>query len=153
MAASSQTAHVISRGSFRLAVVVGGATVATAVATGVVFAAQLMTHAPQRAIAARASAQSPPTAAKVARELGRLSAVVDGGRIGQVSCVEGDSGSYACSYVRPGPGSAVCALAMLKWTPQDLSGAYTVQSSGRVGLSPADCGPVTKVLHVLGTSG
>lgn len=89
----------------------------------------------------------------VADELSRLSAVVDGGRIGQVSCIAGGPGSYVCSYVRAGANSAVCAVAMLAWTPQNLSGMFTVQSSGRVALAAAECGPVTKVLHVLGTSG
>jgi hypothetical protein len=41
---------------------------------------------------------------------------------------------------------------MLKWTPEDMARTYTVQSSGRVALMAAECGPVTKVLHVLGTS-
>jgi hypothetical protein len=145
---------MLSRRSFRLAVVIGGATVAAAIATSVVFAAELITQAPRPAIAsAHAVAQKAPPAAKVARELTKLSAVVDSGRIGQVSCLEGDPGSYVCSYVRAGSDSAVCAVAMLKWTPLDMSRAYTVQSSGRVSLSAAECGPVKKVLHVLGTSG
>jgi hypothetical protein len=40
---------------------------------------------------------------------------------------------------------------MLKWAPEGAS-TYTVLQSGRVDLAPAECGPVTKVLHVLGTS-
>lgn len=146
--------HVLSRRSFRLVVVVGGATVAATIATGVVFAAGMMTHPVRQAVpSARPAVQRPPTAARVARELSQLSAVVDSGRIGQVSCLEGDPGSYVCSYVRAGANSAVCAVAMLKWTPLDLSRSYAVQSSGRVSLAAAECGPVTKVLHVLGTSG
>ena len=134
--------------------VVGGATIAAVTATGVVFAAQLMTHAPRRAAAPVAAAvPTPPTAAQVARDLAGLSAVVDGARIGQISCLEGDPGSYVCSYVRAGAGSAVCAVAMLKWTPFERSRTYTVQTSGRVPLAPSRCGPVQQVLHALGTAG
>ena len=144
---------MLTRRSFRLAVVVGGAIVAATVATGVVFAAHLMTHAPRRAAAPiHVTAPSPPSAAKVASELSKLSVVGDGGRIGQVSCLQGAPGSYVCSYVRAAGESAVCAVAMLKWTPEDLSRTYIVQTSGRVSLSPAECGPVKRVLHVLGTS-
>lgn len=154
MDASSQSSHVLGRRAFRLAVVVGGATIAAAIATGVVFAAQLMTHVARPAVAATHPAeQRPPAAAKVATELSELSAMIDGGRIGQVSCLQGDPGSYVCSYVRAGADSPVCAVAMLKWTPQDLSRTYSVQASGRVALAAAECGPVKKVLHVLGTSG
>ena len=73
-------------------------------------------------------------------------------KIGNASCVQGDPGSYACSFVRFAPPKpSVCAVAILKWTPGGDS-TYTVQTTGRVPLAPGQCGPVKKVLHVLGTS-
>ncbi len=70
-----------------------------------------------------------------------------------VSCLAGGDGSYACSYVRTQPGNAgTCGVAILRWTPNGAS-TFTVQTAGRVALAPEQCGPVTKVLHVLGTSG
>ena len=71
----------------------------------------------------------------------------------QVSCIEGSVGSYACSFVRalpPQPG--VCSVALLRWTP-DAGSTYTVTTAGRVDLPATQCGPVTKVMHVLGTGG
>jgi hypothetical protein len=145
---------------FRLAVALGATVVAAATAAGVVLGAGLLMHAnplptPQ---AAAAATPRPPTAAAVA---GQLSGVAnahatltgDGGRIAQVSCVSAAPGSYACSYVRTIPGNGgICAVALLRWTPESAD-TYTVQTSGRVALAPAACGPVRKVLHVLGTSG
>jgi hypothetical protein len=70
-----------------------------------------------------------------------------------VSCISGGPGSYACSYVRTLPGNAgTCGVAILRWTPNAAS-TFTVQTAGRVALAPAQCGPVTKVLHALGSSG
>ena len=146
---------MLSRRSFRLAVVVGGTTIAAATAVGVVFAAQLVTG-PRPAVP-HAQRVTPPSAAEVVQHLVGVSnahamATGSAARIGKASCVEGDPGSYVCSYVRGvSPGDRVCAVAMLKWTPNGES-TYTVLQSGRVDLAPGDCGPVTKVLHVLGTS-
>jgi len=142
-------------------VVVGGATIAAATAVGVVFAAQLVTG-PRHVVAhpqrvTNAQRVTPPSAVEVAQHLVGVSnahamATGSAARIGKASCVEGDPGSYVCSYLRVSPASAgVCAVAMLKWTPNGQS-TYTVLNSGRVDLAPGDCGPVTKVLHVLGTS-
>jgi hypothetical protein len=55
--------------------------------------------------------------------------------------------------VRSVPGkNRDCAVAILNWTPHGDS-TYTVQTAGKVALAPEECGPVKKVLHVLGTSG
>jgi len=150
---------VLGRRSFRLTVVIGGATIAAATAAGVVFAAQLVTG-PRPAVShARLHrvTTTPPSASEVAQHLVGVSnahamAIGSSVRIGKASCVEGDPGNYACSYVRgASPNARVCAIAMLRWTPKGAS-TYTVLQSGRVDLAPAECGPVTKVLHVLGTS-
>jgi hypothetical protein len=144
---------------FRLAVALGAMVVAVVTAAGVVLAAQLV--APGKATPAAAAAVvrvHAPTAESVA---GQLAGVANahatltgaGGRIDHVSCISAAPGSYACSYVRTIPGNGgVCAVAILRWTPQSTD-TYTVQTSGRVALAPGDCGPVKKVLHVLGTSG
>jgi hypothetical protein len=139
------------------------------VAASVVFAAQFVTG-PHQARAAAASAsrarhleisvvarRDPPSAREVAQDFldvnnAHATAIGSAARFGKVSCLQGDPGSYVCSYVRTVPPSAgVCAVAMLKWTP-DATSTYTVQTAGRVSLTPAACGPVTKVLHALGTS-
>jgi hypothetical protein len=112
------------------------------------------TPAAHAAIAPR----TPPAAAEVAAQLtgvanNHATLTGAGGRIAQVSCIAGGRGSYACSYVRTIPGNGgICAVAILEWTP-DAASTYTVKTSGRVSLPAARCGPVTKVLHVLGTSG
>jgi hypothetical protein len=62
-------------------------------------------------------------------------------------------GSYACSFVRTVRGTnSDCAVAILAWTPHGDS-TYTVKTAGKVALAPEECGPVKKVLHVLGNSG
>jgi len=149
---------VLGRRSFRLTVVIGGATIAAATAVGVVFAAQLVTGPRPAASHAHVHRMTttPPSASEVAQHLVGVSnahAMATGSsvRIGKASCVEGDPGNYACSYVRGVSTGRVCAIAILKWTPKGAS-TYTVLQSGRVDLAPAECGPVTKVLHVLGTS-
>jgi len=143
---------------FRLAVALGSTVVAVATATCVVFAAQLVTQGRTTPSAAAAASVRPPEASSVA---GQLAGVVNahatatgaGGRIDHVSCVSAAPGSYACSYVRTIPGNGgVCAVALLRWTPESAS-TFTVQASGRVALPAAECGPVRKVFHVLGTSG
>jgi hypothetical protein len=143
---------------FRLAVALGATVVAVATAAGVVLAAQLVTEDNDTSAAAAAASVRPPTATSVA---GQLAGVADahatltgeGGRIDHVSCVSAAPGSYACSYVRTIPGNGgICAVALLRWTPKSMD-TYTVQTSGRVALAPEQCGPVRKVLHVLGTSG
>ena len=76
-----------------------------------------------------------------------------GGTIAHVSCLQGSPRSYACSFVRTSPSKgSSCGVAILLWTPEGNS-TFTVQTAGRVALAPDECGPVTKVLHVLGTSG
>ena len=81
------------------------------------------------------------------------SAIVGGGKIAHVSCLQGGPRSYACSFVRTARAkSSSCAVAILSWTPARAS-TFTVQTAGRVALAPSECGPVAKVLHVLGTSG
>jgi len=145
---------------FRLAIALGATVVAAATAAGVVLAAGLVTPAkPSSASAAApAPARRAPTAEAVAAQLAGVAnthatLTGAGGRIDRVSCVSAAPGSYACSYVRTIPGNGgVCAVALLEWTPESQD-TYTVQTSGRVALSPARCGPVRKVLHVLGTSG
>jgi hypothetical protein len=75
------------------------------------------------------------------------------GTITGASCLEGSPGSYACSFVRTVRGrNSDCAVAILAWTPHGDS-TYTVKTAGKVALAPKECGPVKKVLHVLGTSG
>jgi hypothetical protein len=142
---------------FRLVVALGATVVAVVTATTVVFAAQLMT--PDRATpSASAAAPVPPSAAAVAGELAGVTnahatLTGEGGRIGHVSCVSAAPGAYACSYVRTIPGNGgICAVALLRWTP-DGADTFTVQTSGQVALPAAQCGPVKKVMHVLGTSG
>jgi hypothetical protein len=143
---------------FRLAAVALGALVVAATAAGVVLAARFVS--PGRTVnAAPAHLQARgPTAAAVADQLAgasnaRSEMTADGRRISHVSCISGGPGSYACSYVRTVPGKGVtCALAILRWTPSGAS-TFTVQTAGRVALPPRRCGPVAKVLHVLGTSG
>jgi len=143
-------------GSFRFGAVVAAALVAAAVAASVVFGAQLMTQGTKAARAATFVSR-PPTAEAVAEQLAGVAnahaAKVGGAKIGHVSCIQGSPSSYACSYVRivPAKGSS-CAVAILRWTPHADS-TFSVQTSGRVDLAPAECGPVRKVLHVLGTSG
>jgi hypothetical protein len=142
---------------FRLVVAIGATVVAVVTATAVVFAAQLM--APDRATpAASAAAPVPPSASSVAGQLAGVTnahatLTGEGGRIGHVSCIAAAPGAYACSYVRTIPGNGgVCAVALLRWTP-DTADTFTVQTSGQVALPAAQCGPVKKVMHVLGTSG
>jgi hypothetical protein len=143
---------------FRFVVGVGGAVVVIATAAGVVLAARLVAGGKTALPAAAAAPMRPPTAGAVA---GQLAGVANahatltgaGGRIEHVSCISGGRGSYACSYVRTVPGNGgVCAVALLRWTPHSAS-TFTVQTSGRVALAPGRCGPVTRVLHALGTSG
>jgi hypothetical protein len=126
------------------------------VAASVVFGAQLLTQGTKAARAAIVL-DSPPTAEAVAVQLAGVvnahAAKVGGGKIGHVSCLQGSPASYACSYVRiESVKGSSCALAILRWTPHADS-TFTVQTSGRVALAPSECGPVRKVLHVLGTSG
>ena len=162
MGASNQSSQVLSRRSFRLAVVVGSAIIAATTAVGVVFAAQLVSRPHQARAAKRASARpatpTPPSAREVERHFvgvnnAHAAQIKSRARIGNASCVQGNPGSYVCSFVRTVPPKpAVCAVAMLKWTPTGTS-TYTVEQAGRVALPAAQCGPVQKVLHVLGTSG
>ncbi len=157
MAMAREPTQALGTRSYRLAIVVGTTTTATALAVAVVFGAQLVSGTPRPAAAATSS-PSPPSAVDVARELAGLinahsKAIGSAARIGRVSCVQGGPGSYACSYVRVVPPAAgVCAVALLRWTPHTAS-TYTVGTVGRVALSPGACGPVTKVLHVVGSSG
>jgi hypothetical protein len=154
--------QALSRRRFRLAVAVGGAVLAAGTAAGVVFAAGAVSaDATARASAQRAPTDVSPSAARVARDLvgSANSAAVSlgskggGGTIADASCLKGSPGSYACSFVRSVPGkSRDCAVAILNWTPHGDS-TYTVQTAGKVALAPEECGPVKKVLHVLGTSG
>jgi len=132
---------------------VGAALVVAASAAGVVFGARLTQGKP--AHAAGAVVLRAPTAAAVAEQLAGAtnarSAMTGGGKLGHVSCIQGSPRSYACSYVRIRSSASTCAVAILRWTPKGSS-TFTVQTSGRVALTPEQCGPVTKVLHVLGTS-
>jgi hypothetical protein len=142
-------------GSFRFGLFVAAALIVAAAATGVVFGARLM--GPGKAASAVPIAVAAPTAEAVAAQLAGAtnarSAMVGGGTIAHVSCLHGGARSYACSYVRTSPAKgSSCAVAILLWTPQ-LASTFTVQTAGRVALAPSRCGPVTKVLHVLGTSG
>ena len=143
-------------GSFRLGAFGAAALVSAGVAASVVFGAGLTTQGTKAARAATV-VDRPPTAEAVAAQLAGVAdaqaAKAGGGTIEHVSCLQGSPASYACSYVRtvPARGSA-CAVAILSWTPHGAS-TFTVQTAGRVALPPGDCGPVRRVLHVLGTSG
>jgi hypothetical protein len=141
---------------FRRAVVFGVALIAAATAAGVVFGAQLVTNAKTAKAAAVPVRTQEPTAAVFADQFAsaanaRSAMIGDGGTIGHVSCVEGSRASYACSFVRSRPGRG-SSCAILRWTQNPFS-AFVVQRAGRVAPPPAECGPVTNVLHVLGTSG
>lgn len=143
-------------GSFRLGFLGAAALTVAAVTVGVVFGAQLLTQG-KPPPAAAAIVRTPPTAEAVAVQLAGAtnarSAMVGGGELSHVSCLQGSPRSYACSFVRTtrAKGSS-CAVAILSWTPTRAS-TFTVQTAGRVALAPGECGPVAKVLHVLGTSG
>ena len=132
-------------------VAVFGTLIAAATAAGVVLVGGFASSG----VAARIQTK-PPTAAAVAIQLegavNARSGMTGGGRIDQASCVAGDPGGYACSYVRTVRSERSCGVAILRWTP-DADSTFTVQTAGRVALAPSACGPVTKVLHVVGTSG
>jgi len=149
-------------------VAAGGAFVAAATAAGVVLAANLVTTSHVRPGHRAASSRpelivrktvkdAPPAARVVETDFvdvanAHSAAIGSTAKIGKASCVQGDPGSYACSFVRAAPPKpSVCAVAILKWTPGSLS-TYSVQTTGRVPLAPSQCGPVQKVLHVLGNS-
>ena len=123
---------------------------AAATAAGVVLAAQVISGPTRTAAAARTTSRPAPTAAEVARDLVGVTTLAQGEWISRVSCVEGSTGSYVCSFARPQ--ADACAVAMLKWTP-DRPSMFTVQAAGRVLLAAEECGPVTEVLHALGASG
>ena len=139
----------------------GATLVAATTVAGVVFAGQLVTQGKTAKAATDDMPKAPdaaPDAQTVAVQLAvaanaRSRMTAGGGRIDHVSCIQGGPDSYACSYVRtvPSRGNS-CAVAILRWTPNPSS-TYTVQKAGRVRLAPEACGPVTRVLHVLGTSG
>jgi hypothetical protein len=133
--------------------------VAAGAATGVVLAADVVGpgHARRATVRSLAVGDVPPSAERVERDLvgstKAAAASMGGGTVANASCLQGSPGSYACSFVRAVPGKGLdCALAILKWTPHGDS-TYTVQTAGRVALAPEQCGPVKKVLHVLGTGG
>jgi hypothetical protein len=158
MPRSPQSSQVLGRRGFRLAVVIGGVTIAAATATGVVLAGHFVNppHALAHA-AVQKTARVTPTTSQVEHHLAGVvnvnsEAIGKAVRIEHVSCISGSPGSYACSYVRSTPSRpGICSVAILNWTP-DGDSTYTVMTAGRVALSAAACGPVTKVLHVLGTS-
>lgn len=150
----------MGRRGFRLAAVVGGATIAAATATGVVLAGHIANraHAANHTPAFHKATRATPTVSQVE---GQLAGVVNAHaaatgrseRIEHVSCITGGPGSYACSFVRTAPSqSGICSVAILRWTP-DGDSTYTIVTAGRVALAAAACGPVQKVLHVLGTGG
>jgi len=153
VAKSRQTAQSFGRRTFQLAVAAGGAFVAAATAAGVVLAASSRPEL----IVRKTVKDAPPAARVVETDFvdvanAHSAAIGSTAKIGKASCVQGDPGSYACSFVRAAPPKpSVCAVAILKWTPGSLS-TYSVQTTGRVPLAPSQCGPVQKVLHVLGNS-
>jgi hypothetical protein len=155
-----QSSQGFDKRAFELTLLLGGAMVAAVTALTVVFGSDLVVDANANAPAALVAIdpRTPPAAEQVERDLVGLTnahslAIGSAARIGHASCVSGGPGSYACSYVRiVPPGSGVCAVALLRWTPNKAS-TYTVTTAGRVALPANECGPVTKVLHVLGTSG
>jgi hypothetical protein len=153
-----QSSQGLGRRAFLLTLLVVGTVVAAIAALSVVFGAELVTSTNAPAAVAATDPRTPPTAAQVEQDLVGLAnthsvAIGSAARIRHASCVSGSPGSYACSYVRiVPPGGGVCAVALLRWTP-DRASTYTVTTAGRVSLPPEQCGPVTKVLHVLGTTG
>jgi hypothetical protein len=152
--------QALSRQRFRLVVAVASAVIASGTAAGVVFAAGVVTPGEIEPGQAQAAwpPETPPTAARVQIDLvgsPNAAAVSLGGSgtIAGASCLEGSPGSYACSFVRNVLGKGRdCAMAILAWTPHGDS-TYTVKTAGKVALAPEQCGPVKKVLHVIGTSG
>ena len=131
---------------------------ASIAAVGIVFGSQLVIGTAAPAAVVKHQHRTPPTPLQVESDLTgvantRSIEIGSPARLVHMSCISASPGSYACSYVRivpPNPGS--CALAVLEWTP-DSASTYTVKTAGRVALPPEKCGPVKKVLHVLGTSG
>jgi hypothetical protein len=162
VADSPHSPQALSRRTFWLVVAVAGFGLAAATAAGVVLAANVVSPGHIDRTTTRGSAAprtTPPSAARVELELvgatnAAATAMAGGGTIAHASCVEGSPGSYACSFVRTEPGkkARTCAVAVLSWTPGGDS-TYTVVTAGRVALEPGECGPVKKVLHVLGTTG
>jgi hypothetical protein len=151
--------RALSRRRFRVLVAVVGSVLAAGAAAGVVFAAGSLSAGPPVAEAQPTRpAETPPTATRVQIDLvGATNAAAlsldESGTIAGASCLEGSPGSYACSFVRSVRGKGRdCAVAILAWTPKGDS-TYTVETAGKVALAPEECGPVKKVLHVLGTSG
>jgi hypothetical protein len=70
----------------------------------------------------------------------------DGGRIGNVDCVQGSRGHYMCSYgifreSRP----VECHVMQARWTPAAID-SFHVEMSGRVGR----CGSLREALRSLG---
>jgi hypothetical protein len=156
---SNRSSRALDRLTFGLVVTAVGIVAAAGAATGVALAADVVSPHHAGEVKARPTrvGDVAPSAEEVARDLvggtNATAAAMVGGTIANASCLEGSPGSYACSFVRIVPGRVRdCAVAILKWTPRGDS-TYTVQTAGRVALAPEQCGPVKKVLHVLGTSG
>lgn len=153
-----QPSQGLEKRAFEVTLLAGGAVVAAVAALTVVFGSQLVTDTSPPAALAAIAPRTPPSAEQVEQDLVGLANtysldIGSAARIGRTSCVSGSPGSYACSYVRiVPPDRGVCAVALLRWTPNAAS-TYTVTTAGRVALPAEECGPVTKVLHVLGTSG
>ena len=146
------------RRAFQGTLFVGGTVVAAIAAVGIVFGSQLVIGTAAPAAVVKIRHRTPPKPLQVESDLIGLAntrsiQIGSPARLGHMSCISASPGSYACSYVRiVPPHGRVCALAVLEWTP-DKASTYTVKTAGRVALPPEKCRPVTKVLHVLGTSG
>jgi hypothetical protein len=153
-----QSSHAFGKHAFQLVLLAGGMVVAAVAALAVVFGSELVTDPTAPAAIVTIRPHTPPAAEVVEKELvGVINAhsitIGSTARIAHASCVAGGDGTYACSYVQiVPPKTGACALAVLEWTPNTTS-TYTVKTAGRVPLPPEECRPVTKVLHVLGTSG
>jgi hypothetical protein len=70
----------------------------------------------------------------------------DGGRIGNVDCVQASKGHYMCSYGVFRPSRPVeCHVMQAEWTPHELD-SFAIKMSGRVGR----CGSLREAISSLG---